>query len=157
MRLVPVALLLSACAGRAPIVPDTTTFVGVGGVDHVGLTVTDLQASQELFVDVFDFRVRGEDPEYPAVFLTNDVVTITLWQASDPANAVAFDRKNNVGLHHLALKVSSFDALDALYAELQTIEGVTIAFAPELSYGGPAKHMMFTEPSGNRIELIHRP
>lgn len=35
--------------------------------------------------------------------------------------------------------------------------GVTIEFAPELSYGGPAKHMMFRSPGGIRMELIHRP
>ena len=30
---------------------------------------------------------------------------ITLWQAEDPTNAVSFDRKSVIGLHHLALAV----------------------------------------------------
>ncbi len=126
-------------------------------VDHVGLTVKDLEATKGLFVSVLGFAVRSHDPEYPAYVMSNGVATITLWRASDPGSAVAFDRKRNVGLHHLALRVSSFEALDALHEALAAHPGVVIEFAPELAYGGPAKHMMFREPSGNRIELVHRP
>ncbi len=31
-----------------------------------------------------------------------------------------------------------------------------VTVGPELSYGGPAKHMMIRKPSGNRLEFIHR-
>ena len=110
-----------------------------------------------MFVDVLGFRVRGEDEAYPAYFLTNGSTTITLWRAEDPAGAVAFDRRRNVGLHHLALAVESFEHLDRLHEQLRGHEGVVIEFSPEPAYGGPARHMMFREPSGNRIELIHRP
>ncbi|MBV1857317.1 MAG: VOC family protein [Nannocystaceae bacterium] len=126
-------------------------------VDHVGLTVKDLEASKDLFVSVLGFEVRRHDPDYPAYITSNGVATITLWQASDPASAVPFGRKHNVGLHHLALRVPSFEALGALHERLADYPGVVIEFAPELAYGGPAKHMMFREPSGNRIELVHRP
>jgi len=128
-----------------------------GAVDHVGLTVSDLEASKALCTEVLGFRVRGEDGDYPAYFLTNGTTTVTLWRATDPATATPFDRKNNVGLHHLALSVPDFETLDGLYNTLSATPGVQIDFAPELSYGGPAKHMMFFEPSGNRIELVHRP
>ncbi len=127
------------------------------GVDHVGLTVTDLEASRDLFVEVLGFRVGGQDPSYPAYFLNNGSIAVTLWRATDPDKAVTFDRKNNVGLHHLALAVASFEDLDALHITLAAYPGVTIEFAPEPAYGGPSKHMMFREPSGNRIELVHRP
>lgn len=130
---------------------------GVLGTDHVGLTVTDLEASRALFVDGLGFAVRGQDTSYPAYFLTNGQTTVTLWRTTDPDNATPFDRRLNVGLHHLALAVDSFETLDALHARLATFPGVVIEFPPELAYGGPAKHMMFYEPSGNRIELVHRP
>lgn len=152
----------TAAAEASTSEPEATTTAapppsGVLGTDHVGLTVTDLERSKALFVDVLGFRVRGEDPSYPAYFLTNDATTITLWQAEDPARAVPFDRRRNVGLHHLALAVASREHLDALHQRLRDHEHVVIEFAPELAYGGPAVHMMFREPSGNRIELIHRP
>lgn len=129
----------------------------VGAVDHVGLTVTDLEATKDLFVNVLGFAVRGKDDSYPAYFLGNGAAAVTLWRAEDPAAATAFNRRRNVGLHHLALSVASFEQLDALHQALVEHPGVTIEFAPELAYGGPSKHMMFREPSGNRIELVHRP
>lgn len=137
--------------------PGAATPSGVLGMDHVGLTVTDLERSKDLFVEVLGFRVRGQDARHPSYFLTNDATTITLWRASDPATAVPFDRHRNVGLHHLALAVASFEELDALHERLAGYEGAVIELAPEPAYGGPAKHMMFREPSGDRIELVHRP
>ena len=129
----------------------------VTAVDHIGLAVTDLEASKAFFIDGLGFAVRGEDPSYPAAFLSNGHAMVTLWGIADPGSATPFDRKRNVGLHHLALSVTSFEALEALHARLKDMPGVRIEFAPELAYGGPAKHMMVYEPSGNRVELVHRP
>ncbi|GAA6154045.1 VOC family protein [Pseudoteredinibacter isoporae] len=129
----------------------------VTGVDHVGLVVKDIEASKSVFVDVLGFSERGSDPSYPAYFLSNGKTTITLWRASHPEKATPFNRKTNVGLHHLALGISSEAELNRLYKALKDFPGVNIEFAPELAYGGPSKHMMFYEPSGNRIELVHRP
>ncbi len=125
------------------------------GVDHIGLSVSDLERSTNFFVDALGFKVAGRDSKYPAVFMNNGDMGLTLWQTSE--KTVRFDRKHNVGLHHLAIKVTSFEALDSLYETVKEIPGVVVEFAPELSYGGPAKHMIIREPSGNRIELIHRP
>lgn len=127
------------------------------GFDHVGLVVLDLEASKKFFTDVLGFETVGKDADYPAYFLNNGHAFVTLWRANDPASANRFDRKANVGLHHMALRVSSDAALTALYEAARVFPGVKIEFAPELSYGGPAKHMMIYEPSGNRIELIFRP
>ncbi|MEM6296352.1 MAG: VOC family protein [Myxococcota bacterium] len=137
--------------------PEPEPVPEVAAVDHVGLAVADLEASIGFFVDGLGYSLRGRDPAYPAAFLSNGRSLITLWGVTDPDTAVAFDRKKNVGLHHLALSVTSFEALDALHERLAAMPGVRIEFAPELSYGGPAKHMMVYEPSGNRIELVHRP
>ena len=81
---------------------------------------------------------------------------ITLWRVKDPERSINFDRKNNVGLHHLAFSVSSFKALNELYEKLKKDKNVSIEFAPELLGKGPTKHMIAYEPSGNRIEFIHR-
>ena len=129
----------------------------VGGIDHVGLSVSSLDASEEFFVNYAGFEVLGRDDSYPAVFLNNGSITITLWRVQHPETATTFDRKNNVGLHHLAFSVASLEALDALHEKFKQDHDVTVEFAPELLGKGPAKHMMIYEPSGNRIEFIHRP
>ncbi|MGS2723915.1 VOC family protein [Porticoccus sp. GXU_MW_L64] len=129
---------------------------GVTQVDHVGLAVKDLEATKNLFTQVLGFKVGGHNPDYPSYSLSNGHAKITLWRVTDPATATPFNRKTNVGLHHLALSVESEEQLHALYKKVKAFPGVRIDFAPELFYGGPSKHMMFFEPSGNRIELLHR-
>ena len=127
------------------------------GAHHVGLTVPDLAAARVFFVDILGYDQVGEVPDYPAVFLSDGGTMITLWQAENPAQAVPFDRKNVIGLHHLALKVDGADALDALYGKLAADSGIDIEFAPEPLGGGPARHMMCAIPGGIRVEFIAVP
>ena len=127
------------------------------GFDHVGLTVADLEASRRFFVECLGWKVVGERPAYPAVYVSNDRAVVTLWRVENAATFVAFDRRKNVGLHHLALKVADRAALDAVHARVAQWQGVTIEFAPEPSGNGPKVHMMIREPGGNRIEFSWDP
>lgn len=127
------------------------------GLNHLGLTVRDLQASTSFFVDTLHWELVGGYDDYPSKFVTDGELFLTLWQVTDPGTAIAFDRKNNVGLHHLALTVSSREALDDLHERFKTAPGVVIEFAPELNGGGPTVHMMIREPSGNRLEFAFNP
>jgi catechol 2,3-dioxygenase-like lactoylglutathione lyase family enzyme len=124
------------------------------GAHHIGLTVPDLAQTRAFFIDALGFAQVGEVPDYPAIFLTDGATMITLWQAANPATAVPFDRKNVVGLHHLALKVDGADALDALHGKLKASDGVAVEFAPEPLAGGPTKHLMCSIPGGIRVEFI---
>jgi catechol 2,3-dioxygenase-like lactoylglutathione lyase family enzyme len=123
------------------------------GVHHVGLTVKDLAVTLDFFVAVLGFKKLGEIPDYPAAFVTDGTTKITLWQAL-AEEKIAFDRRSNIGLHHLALKIDGENSLRQIHGRLKEAPGVTIEFAPEPLNGGPAKHMMLTEPGGIRIELI---
>jgi catechol 2,3-dioxygenase-like lactoylglutathione lyase family enzyme len=122
------------------------------GVHHVGLTVSELDASCEFFTDLLGWQKVGGNPEYPAIFVSDGVVMLTLWQTRETP-FVTFDKNRNIGLHHLALKVGSLEALHALHARLVSAN-VEIEFSPELLREGPTQHMMCYEPSGNRIEFI---
>ncbi len=124
------------------------------GAHHVGLTVPDLAKTRAFFVDTLGYQQVGEVPAYPAVFLSDGATMITLWQAANPETAVPFDRKNVIGLHHLALGVENVDALDDLYGALQTNDDVAVEFAPEPLGDGPAQHMMCAIPGGIRVEFI---
>ena len=124
------------------------------GVHHVGLTVPDVGAARGFFVDGLGFEQVGEKPDYPAVFVSDGTTMITLWQAEDPASAVAFDRRRVIGLHHLALGIADAEALEALHGALAARDDVSIEFAPELLGGGPARHMMCRIPGNIRLEVI---
>jgi catechol 2,3-dioxygenase-like lactoylglutathione lyase family enzyme len=123
------------------------------GAHHIGLTVPNLSASAAFFLDTLGFSKVGEKPDYPAIFVSDGTLMITLWQAANPAGAVPFDRKNTIGLHHLALRVEGADALTALRDKLEHCEGVEIEFAPEPLGGGGTLHMMCSIPGGIRIEF----
>lgn len=125
------------------------------GVHHVGLTVTNLDEARHFFIKTLGFEQVGEKPDYPAAILSDDNTLITLWQASDPTIAVKFDRKNVIGLHHMALAVDGDAALDALYQDLIEDTRVNIEFAPVLMGNGPKRHMMCNIPGGGiRVEFI---
>ena len=124
------------------------------GAHHVGLTVTDLDASCGFFTGLLGWEKVGGNPDYPAVFVSDGSIMVTLWQAKEPSAAKSFDKNNNVGLHHLAIRVVDLDMLDKIYQKLAAAENVVIEFAPEPLRNGPTIHMMCYEPGGIRIEFI---
>ena len=127
------------------------------GVDHVGLSVRDLESTRKFFCDCLGWRVVGERKDYPAAFVSDGWAVLTLWQVEAPRNAVAFDRRANIGLHHLALAVVDRAGLDALYERLSNWPGVIVEFAPEAARGGPKMHFIVQEPGGLRLEFAFDP
>jgi catechol 2,3-dioxygenase-like lactoylglutathione lyase family enzyme len=123
------------------------------GVDHVGLTVKDLASALSFFCDCLGWKVVGENPSYPAAFVSDGNAIVTLWQVEDPKTCVPFERRQNLGLHHLALKVVDRRALDALHARVAAWPGTVIEFGPERSGKSPKVHFMIREPGGIRIEF----
>jgi catechol 2,3-dioxygenase-like lactoylglutathione lyase family enzyme len=123
------------------------------GAHHIGLTVPNLERTRDFFVETLGYRQIGEAAEYPAVFLTDGITMITLWRVVDPGYAIAFDRKNVIGLHHLALTVDP-DDLRALHQRLSDIDDVSIEFGPEPLAGLPVWHMMCSIPGGIRVEFL---
>ena len=126
------------------------------GIDHVGITDSDLEKTLSFFVDCLDWRQVGGKPEYPSAFVSDGSAVVTIWQAKSDTVQL-FDRHANVGLHHLALKVSSQENLNALFAKVSGWAGVKTEFAPEFSGPGPKVHFMINEPSGNRLEFAYDP
>lgn len=150
LRSLAAALFLFSHAASA----QEETEVVTEGVNHIGLAVKDLEASAAFFTNTLGWRQAGGDPEYPAIFVTDGNSFVTLWRVADPSVAVPFNRRNNVGLHHLAFTVKSLKALHELHAKFLETEGVRIEFAPEFMGQGPTTHMMIREPSGNRLEFV---
>jgi catechol 2,3-dioxygenase-like lactoylglutathione lyase family enzyme len=123
------------------------------GIDHIGLAVRDLETTRSFFCDCLGWTVVGGRPTYPALFVSDGQDLVTLWQVEAPDDGAPFNRRRNIGLHHLALKVADRPTLDALFARVAAWPGVTVEFAPEQLGNGPRIHCMFYEPGGLRLEL----
>lgn len=130
-----------------------TTASLTSGIDHIGLTVKDIDTTSAFFIECLGWKKVGEKPEYPAVFVSDGHMLLTLWQRKNAEPGVEFDRKANIGLHHLAIRAADEPAFNTIYERTSTWPGVKVEFAPELLGSGPKRHMMIYEPGGIRIEF----
>jgi catechol 2,3-dioxygenase-like lactoylglutathione lyase family enzyme len=123
------------------------------GVEHIGLAVSNLEESAAFFTGLLGWQEVKRREDYPAIFVKDGALTLTLWK-TQTEQPVQFDRKNNVGLHHLALRV---ETREGLYRILEVLKAnqVEIEFEPTVIREGPAMHMMCYEPSGIRIEFYY--
>jgi catechol 2,3-dioxygenase-like lactoylglutathione lyase family enzyme len=124
------------------------------GLHHLGLAVADLNATKMFFTELLGWNESGYDRSYPRTMVTDGVLLLTLWQVDKSKEITPFDRRCNIGLHHLALEVESEAKLNELLASISAYPGASVEFAPELLGPGPRKHMMCNEPGGIRIEFI---
>lgn len=123
------------------------------GVSHVGVSVVDIEKTAK-FLEAIGFNRAGGVESYPSIFLSDGTTLVTVWKlkANTPTS---FDRTKNTGLHHLAFKVPSLEALDKIYDIVQEIEGVQIEFPPRAMAGAPLSHMMCYDPNGVRVEFTY--
>lgn len=124
------------------------------GIHHLGLTVKDIHGTSTFFCEQLGFKVVGEEPDYPAIFVSDGTIMLTLWQTKGDSSTVSFDRHHHIGLHHFALKVADHETLESLYGQLKDHNGVDIEFKPEPLGQTGVMHMMCTIPGGIRVEFI---
>ena len=122
------------------------------GLHHLGLTVATLEKTANFFTEILGWNEIRRDENYPAIFVSDGSIMLTLWQAQTD-HPRSFDKNAQIGLHHLALQVASKQQLEAIYQRLLE-SGTQIELAPEQLRDGPMKHMMCYEPSGIRVEFI---
>jgi catechol 2,3-dioxygenase-like lactoylglutathione lyase family enzyme len=122
------------------------------GIHHLGLTVSKLEESADFFVRLLGWKIVRRNDEYPAIYLSDGKILLTLWAVKTVAGA-SFNMHKNVGLHHVAFRVESQSRLQALHQRLSE-QGVSIEFSPEPLGNSAARHMMCYDPSGIRVELI---
>lgn len=124
------------------------------GVHHVGLALPDIEAARDFFCNALGYELVGSVPDYPAHFVSDGTSLITLWQVSDPETATAFDRKSNIGLHHLAIGVADEAALATVFERVSAWPTAEIEFEPcPIREGSAVRHFMCNIPGGARVEF----
>ncbi len=128
--------------------------VSTQGINHLGLSVKNLDQAVAFFVDCLGWKESGRDDSYPRSAVSDGTVRLTLWEVDHALAVNDFQFRQNVGLHHLALEVATEQALHEAADRVSRYPGVNIEFMPELLGSGPRKHMIFNEPGGIRLEFI---
>lgn len=123
-------------------------------MNHLGLAVYNLDETTAFFTEVLGWTETARDDTYPRNSITDGQLRLTLWQIDHSVPTAQFDRRSNIGLHHLALEVGSEADLKRIANNVAAFPCVNVEFMPELLGNGPRKHMMFAEPGGIRLELI---
>lgn len=123
------------------------------GTTLLGLAVLDLDETTAFLTDLLGWELVARSDGYPRTTATDGHARLALWRVDRTHAVASFDRKSNIGLHHLALEVATEAELYALAGKIAAWPGVAIEFAPKPIGTGPDRHMMFAEPGGIRIEL----
>jgi len=156
-----------------PLIP------GARAVDHVGLTVPDLDEAVAFLTGVLGFREVFRagpflDPEgdwmtrrlgvHPrastrlALLRLGAGPTLEVFEYAAPDQAGTPPPVSDVGAHHVAIHV---DDIEAAMAHLRTVPGVEVREGPTAFEEGPAaglRFVYFTTPWGMTMELIsHAP
>ncbi len=127
------------------------------GLDHVDLTVSDLERAKAFYGTVFEALGFRRVPHVEYVAWANAKLAIGLRTASDAERKTPFDRFRP-GLHHLAFRALSRADVDAFHAFLVQHEIPVLdppAEYPE--YGEDYYAVFFADPDGMKLELVHFP
>ncbi len=123
-------------------------------IDHIGIAVRDMAASNELFHRLLGeahYKVESVESEHVATsFFNIGDSKIELLEASDPESPIAkFIEKRGEGIHHIAFEV---DDIRAETARLEA-EGF-IALNREPKRGADNKLVVFFHPKSTNGVLV---
>jgi catechol 2,3-dioxygenase-like lactoylglutathione lyase family enzyme len=88
------------------------TSIETKAINHLALTVTDMNRARDFYQNVLGFEFITEfGPKY---LMSNGEVILALNQAPDPTQAISNDRfsENRVGLDHISFNVGSMAELE---------------------------------------------
>ena len=88
------------------------------GIHHIGLTVSKLEESAAFFTSLLGWREVRRKEDYPAIFVSDGQIMLTLWATKEDPVA-EFNKNKNIGLHHIALTVADEETLNQLHERLK--------------------------------------
>ena len=130
----------------------------LAAIHHVGITVTDLEASAVWYERVFGFRRQfqvqhfGSDAGGYTIVLGPPDSSFTLGLDHHPANPGDGFDATRTGLDHLSFAVASVEALHAWVAHLHS-QDVPNSGVYDMD-GFPVSLVTFCDPDGVQLELI---
>jgi methylmalonyl-CoA/ethylmalonyl-CoA epimerase len=132
----------------------TSTFEFMNKIEHIGIAVKDIQASNKIFEDILGIapykKELVESEHVMTSFFQIGETKIELLQATAPESAIAkFLDKNKEGIHHIAFEVTD---IHAEIARLKEMGYIMIHEAPKA--GADNKLIAFMHPKSSNSVLV---
>jgi catechol 2,3-dioxygenase-like lactoylglutathione lyase family enzyme len=141
----------------------------MASVNHVGVTVSDLEASRAFYVDVvglelvlpgfrtggewFDTLTENRGAVIDAVLLSAGEMTLQLVQYYEAGNPDAVTGHNRVGNLHLSFDVEDVEAKHAQLKEHPELRATEVVQLPVEGY----KSFYVRDPDGVPVEFLESP
>ena len=119
-------------------------------VGHVVLKVRDVERAEQFYTEVLGFEVVMRLNRPRGVFFTLGTQHHDLAVLEMPAEAEPV-KDNQVGLHHVALQVGSFEELQDCY---RTLKARNVRITSSIDHF-ITKSIYFLDPDGNGFELYY--
>ncbi len=137
---------------------EASTAPALASIQHIGLTVRDIEASVEWYTRVLGLERQFNEPHHHsdqggyAVVLGTPDMSLNVGIDHHPANSGESFDPTRTGLDHLCFQVADSDALNAWAAHLDQIGAANSGvYAVE---GTPFRLLTFNDPDGIQLELI---
>jgi catechol 2,3-dioxygenase-like lactoylglutathione lyase family enzyme len=141
----------------------------MASLNHVGITVTDLEASRAFYVDVvgmelvlrgfrtggkwFDTLTENSGAVIDAALLSARELTLQLVQYHEAGNPEAVTGHNRVGNLHLSFDVEDVEAKHAQLSERPELRATAVVPLPVEGY----KSFYVRDPDGVPVEFMESP
>ena len=127
--------------------------IRVQGIDHVGISVKDLEVTRQFYADVLGLQITEREYQKPGVeyFLDCGTSLIGLIQG-DPAGEKHLLQDSGLGGNHVSFRVPAKD-FDAAVAELRK-KNITITYEKKRERSWS---VYFLDPDGNKLEITSWP
>ena len=141
------------------------------GLRHLALNARDLAAMKRFYVDLLGFEVEWE-PDADNVYLTSGRDNLALHRIADKGTGVGVSQSDSRpldspvaspqsdsrpldSLDHFGVIEATADDVDRWAAFLES-RGVMLDAKPKTHRDG-ARSCYFSDPDGNRVQVIHHP
>ena len=134
-----------------------------GGIDHLDLVVSDLEASLAFYRELLEplgytrlSEIKGERGE-PVFYVGREGGMGSVSLRRRQSHGIQASDRYDLGIHHLAFGAESRAVVDERAEWLQA-RGVEIESAPqEYEYSPGYYAVFFYDPDGLKLEILHRP
>ncbi|TAL31921.1 MAG: VOC family protein [Spirochaetes bacterium] len=116
----------------------------IESIDHIGISVSNLEKSIEFYKELFDFEVIEKISSSKQAYIKVGEIVIGLFEVDGYKN-----QKNTK--NHVSFYVDEQDFEDA-FEEIKDME-IPIVFGPENIRNG--KSLVFLDPDENQIEICY--